>query len=294
MKRIFTAIIAMVVTNFCLGSEVSHPFVCGDILRGQVIKMDATGKAVWTYDAKVVCDVWALPNGNILFSGPATGAVEVTPDKKVVWQYKGGRGEKIYGCQPLPNGDVMIAVFSKKSPRIIEVGRDGAINTSFPLQVKKDIRLARKTKRGTYLLAARQNRAVHEYDADGKLIRNIKVPGNVYLAVELENGNILVACGDGHTIVEIDPNDKIVWQIKEKDLPGHPLRFVAGFQRLPNGNTVICNWGGHGHTGKQAQIFEVTQDKKVVWEIFDNKQLGTTTHIQLLDIKGDCRSDLFR
>jgi len=113
--------------------------------------------------------------------------------------------------------------------------------------------------------------------------------------ISLDNGNILAACGDGHTIVEVDRNNKIVWQIKENELDGHPLRFVAGFQRLPNGNTVICNWGRHGHIGKQPQIFEVTPDKKVVWSVFDNKQLGTTAHIQLLDIPGKPEAfELFR
>ena len=35
--------------------------------------------------------------------------------------------------------------------------------------------------------------------------------------------------------------------------------FISGNQRLPNGNTLICS-GPTGH------IFEVTEDKEVVWE----------------------------
>ena len=87
--------------------------------------------------------------------------------------------------------------------------------------------------------------------------------------------------------IEVDPNDKIVWRIDENDLEGNPLRFVAGLHRLPNGNTVVCNWGGHGHVGQQPQIFEVTPDKKVVWQVYDYKKFSTISNIQVLDVKGD-------
>ena len=39
---------------------------------------------------------FVLKNGNILFSGPKTGVVEVTPDKKVVWSYKAEKKQAIY------------------------------------------------------------------------------------------------------------------------------------------------------------------------------------------------------
>ena len=128
---------------------------------------------------------------------------------------------------------------------------------------------------------------MRELDADGKVLRNIKVKGNPFVAVRLPNGNTLIACGDGHTLIEVDPQDKIVWRIDENELPGHPLRFVAGVQRLPNGNTIVCNWGGHGHRGKQPHVFEVTRDKKVVWQVYDNKQFRTISSIYMLDVPGD-------
>ena len=33
-------------------------------------------------------------------------------------------------------------------------------------------------------------------------------------------------------------------------LPGISLKFMTGLQRLPNGNTVMTNWLGHGNFGK--------------------------------------------
>jgi len=282
-------IVAGVLSTVGCRTSVDRSFACVDIHKKQVVKVDNSGDVIWSYSAELVHDLWKLPNGNILFAGPATGVVEVSPDKKVVWKFDNVRkGHKIFSCQPLDNGNVLIAADGPK-PRVIEVNRVGAIVRKTPVKAKGmgSLRLARLTKAGTILVPARKYRKVHEYDENGVLIREFPVPGDPFLAVRLENGNTLVSCGDGHTIVEVDPNDKIVWQIKENDLPDNPLRFVAGFQRLPNGNTVIVNWGGHGHVGKQPQIFEVTRDKKVVWQVFDNENLSTPSHVQMLDQTGN-------
>jgi hypothetical protein len=45
------------------------------------------GKIEWQWDCKSPQDCWKLPNGNYLFCF-VSGALEVTPDKKVVWEYK--------------------------------------------------------------------------------------------------------------------------------------------------------------------------------------------------------------
>jgi hypothetical protein len=73
-----------------------------------------------------------------------------------------------------------------------------------------------------------------------------------------------------------------VWEVKENDVPGNPLAFASGLQRLANGNTVICNWQGHIDGGTSPQVFEITRDKKVVWEVRDAK-LGWISNIQILD-----------
>jgi hypothetical protein len=103
----------------------------------------------------------------------------------------------------------------------------------------------------------------------------------------LPNRHLLIALGDGHKVIEVDEKEKVVWELNENDLPEHPLRLMAGFQRLPNGNTVFCNYLGHGHLGKQAHVFELTPDKKVVWSFTDHVNFKTINQIQLLDVKGD-------
>jgi hypothetical protein len=78
----------------------------------------------------------------------------------------------------------------------------------------------------------------------------------------LPDGSVLIVeCGSSR-IIEVDPACKTVWQLTENDLPGHPLRLMAGCHCLPNGNTIFANYLGHGHLGEQAQFIEVTPDKK--------------------------------
>jgi hypothetical protein len=76
--------------------------------------------------------------------------------------------------------------------------------------------------------------------------------------------------------------DQIVWEVNETDIPGNRLGFVAGLQRLPNGNTVVCNWSGHSGLDEQAQVFELTRDKKLVWQVQD-KRLDKISAIEILD-----------
>ena len=62
---------------------------------------------------------------------------------------------------------------------------------------------------------------------------------------------------------------------------------MTGCQRLPNGNTVFTNYLGHGFIGKQPQFFEITPDKKVVWQFEDYEHFKTINQVQILDVPGD-------
>ena len=79
--------------------------------------------------------------------------------------------------------------------------------------------------------------------------------------MRLPNGNTLIACADGpggSRVFEVDPGGKTVWQVQGNELPGVSLKFMAGLQRLPNGNTVMANWLGHNQIGTAPDLIEVT------------------------------------
>lgn len=274
-----------------------HPFICTDTTLGKVIRVSVEGKIEWEFLAPVCQDAWLLANGNYLFTN-IRGAKEVTPDKKVVWEYNSPDKTEVHSCQPLSDGSVLVAECGTK--RLVEVDREGKIKKEIKLDTKMQnthmqVRVARKLSNGNYLVAQTGDRLAREYDGEGKTVRTIPTPGDVYCAVRLPNGNTLIGCGDGHKVIEVDATDKVVWSIDENELPGIPLRFVAGLQRLPNGNTLVCNWGGHGHVGKQPLMFEVTPEKKVVWLLEDHKQFRTISNGYLLDAKGDpAKGELLR
>ena len=85
----------------------------------------------------------------------------------------------------------------------------------------------------------------------------------------LDNGNILIFDNGWHAltaptpasrVIEVDPRtNQIQWEYKTK--PGWDFfsAFISGAQRLPNGNTLICE----GMTGR---LFEVTYEGELVWE----------------------------
>ena len=283
--RIFVAIC---VATF--STQAARPFLCCDHNGGKVCVVAADGKIEWEYACKSPQDCWRLPNGNFLFCF-ATGAREVTRDKRIVWEYQAPEKVEVHACQPLPNGRVLVVECG--TSRIIEVDRAGKIAKEIKLTTVPSVNLhnqfrgTRKLKNGHYLVCFKGEGKIVELDGVGKVLRAIKVPGDPHEVVPLPNGHLLISCGDGHKVIELDKREKVVWELNENDLPGNPLRLMAGCQRLPNGNTVFCNYLGHGHIGAQPQFFEVTRDKKVVWQFDDHAHFKTINQIQVLDVPGD-------
>ncbi|MBI5832817.1 MAG: hypothetical protein HZB16_10990 [Armatimonadetes bacterium] len=264
-------------------------YLCADNGRGRVYLMAADGTVEWEYPAEVPQDVWMLPSGNVLFSH-LRGVREVNRAKEIVWEYKAAPGTEVHTCQPLGDGRVLLA--EGGTSRLLEVNRAGAVEREVKVAVAStgahtQFRIVRKLPGGNYLAALVGDRRIREYGPDGATVRDIPVPGDPFCAVRLRDGNTLIGTGDGHQVLEVDARDKVVWSITENELPGHPLRFVAGLERLANGNTVICNWGGHGHVGEQPQLLEVTRDKRVVWQVADFGRLRTVSNVFVLDEPGE-------
>ena len=268
-----------------------HRFACADYSQGKVCIVGADAKVEWEYPAKDSNDVWMLPNGNLLFT-TGHGVKEVTRDKQVVFDYQSK--SEIYACQRLANGNTFIGECS--AGRLLDVDPSGKIVKEIKLLPEgKDgghlyMRNARRLATGGYLVTHYTDQVVREYDAQGKVVREIAAAGGPHSAIRLATGNTLIACGDGaggHRVFEVDAAGKTVWEVKDGDLPGIQLFFMTGLQRLPNGNTVISNWLGHGNFGKAPHLIEVTPDKKVVWTFADHAAFKTISSVQLLDVKGD-------
>src|SRR5437763_16454805 len=104
--------------------HAQHSFICTDSYAGKVAAVSADGKIEWEYNCSAPQDCWRLPNGNYLFCH-VHGALEMTPDKKIAWEYKSGTNTEVHACQPLPDGRVLVV--ENGPSRIIEVDREGKI-----------------------------------------------------------------------------------------------------------------------------------------------------------------------
>ena len=83
----------------------------------------------------------------------------------------------------------------------------------------------------------------------------------------LDNGRILLFDNGLHRprgsysrVVEVDPGtNEIAWEYQSNPPLSFYSQAVSSAERLPNGNTLICE-------GSPGRIFEVTSNKQVVWE----------------------------
>ena len=252
------------------------------------------GKIIWTYSTGPGCeydDVWMMSNGNILFTRMQYIAI-VTPKKEVIWRYDAPEGREIHGCQPIGQ-DRVLFVMNGQPPKLYVMNiKNKAIETEHDLPVDTltdkrfihaQFRRVRFTAQGTFLVPFLELGRVVEYDKNLNEIwrYNIKTP---WAAIRLKNGNTLITDEADKLTCEINPKKEIVWELRPSDLP-EKYRFINTqcCTRLANGNTIICS---RGDNGKGPQLVEVTRDKKVVWVLWDWKNLGPASGVQILDDPG--------
>ena len=288
------------------------------ILQGnqKLAILDTEGKIEWQTRWGGIHDIHVLANGHVMLQQGSHKVVELDPQtNQVVWSYdaaqqNGNQGKRIevHAFQPLENGRIMIA--ESGSRRIIEIDRSGKILHSIKLQVDAphphhDTRLVRKLPQGNYLVCHEKDGAVREYDGrSGKLLWEYQVPlfgkprrgghgleafGNqVFAAVRLGNGNTLIATGNGHSVLEVTPQKKIVWKLEQRDLPGITLGWVTTLEVLPNGNYVIGNCHAGPENPLVIEINPVT--RKVVWTLDQFQAFGNSVpNSQILDVAGEVR-----
>jgi hypothetical protein len=273
---------------------------CGEWQRrstsDQTMHIVRDGKIVWSYTNPIkgeLGDCSMLENGNILFSRQF-GASEITPDKKIVWNYDGAPGTEIHTTWPVDRDRVLVMQNGNPATLMIINKRSGRIERSLPLPTRNpqsvhgQFRHVRMTPEGNFLVAHLDLGKVVEYDVEGKEIWSAAAP-SAWAAVRLKNGNTLISGNQHGYIREVNRQGEVVWEIDKNDLPSIPLHTVQEVTRLANGNTLINNWVGsvpQEEWPKVVQLVEVTPDKKVVWALRDWTTLGPASSTQLLDEPG--------
>lgn len=311
-RRIFALLLLLVLIN--AGPLSAHHRI---VLQGngKLAIVEKDGTISWEMPWGGIHDIHLLENGNIMVQRGMREVCEIDPKtSKVVWSYdsskrNGNQGKRVevHAFQPLGDGNLMIA--ESGPARIIEINRDGKLLKEFKLKVNRpnahtDTRLARKLSTGNYLVCHEGDGFIREYNSEGKVVWEYEVPmfgktprgghgpesfGNkAFSAVRLKNGNTLIATGNGHSVIEVTPAKKVVWSIKQNDLPEITLAWVTTLEVLPNGNYII----GNCHAGpKNPLLVELEpKSKKVVWTFDQFKTFGNSVpNSQLLDVKSSNR-----
>jgi len=219
MKRLLIALMLVFVSDDRVTiaddstQKITHSFLATGT---ETYILDGSGKVLWKYPHGSR-DGWVLANGNVLLAlsksqkYPGGAAVEVTPEGKVVFEFKGSQSE-VNTVQALEGGNVLLTEAGDK-PRILEVNREGKIVVEVLLKAQtKDhhlqTRMTRKLANGHYLVPQLLDKVVREYTADGKIVWEVATPHWPFTAIRLDNGNTLIGCTLGNLVIEVDAESK--------------------------------------------------------------------------------------
>ena len=269
----------------------------------QAIFIVRGGKIVWHYTMPMKAarggiqefdDVGLLPNGNVVFSR-MSGAGIVSPDNKLVWNYDAPVGTEVHSAQYVGDDRVLIMRNGNPAQAMIFNISSNLIERTIPIpttvtNTHAQFRHIRMTPAGTLLVPHMGEGKVVEHDLNGKAIWSVKAP-SVWAAVRLANGNTLLSGNAKGYLREVNPAGETVWEFTQNDAGEIKLFTIQGAERLPNGNTVFCNWCPNGAKNKfdwstTVQVLEVTPAKNIVWALrswLPPEDLGPGTMIQILD-----------
>jgi hypothetical protein len=239
---------------------------------GAALEMDWAGRVLWEVrEANHHHDGSRLRNGNVILlcariippdlaarvQGGRLGSehdgemwadylVEMTTGGRVVWEWRAWEHLD-------PREDVITAVQDGREEwshgnAVVELP-DGNLMVSFR-NISTIIIIDRRTDEIIWKLGAPPLAAQHA-------------------PMLLPNGNILIFDNGPHRldetwpysrVIEVDPATKqIVWKYQENPVFYFYSPRISNAQRLPNGNTLICE-------GSFGRLFEVTLEGEVVWE----------------------------
>ncbi|MES3025681.1 MAG: hypothetical protein V4857_29235 [Pseudomonadota bacterium] len=276
-----------------------HDFLYAGEAKTLDIYIVRGGKVTWEHHDKLargeISDALMASNGNIVY-GHQYGVKLINQARETLWSYPVDAGHEIHTAQFIGN-DRVIFVQSGPRPRIMLANvKSNKIEREIPIiagnlnKVHGQLRHARLTPTGTYLLAQMDLGRAAEYDENGKEIWTYAFPG-IWSAVRFENGNTMLCGRTG--IVELNAKGETVWTFGPADVPEYKSNSYQIATRLPNGNTIVNHWVNQWNTpaGKvdvataPVQAIELTPAKKVVWALnsWSNPDLGPSTVIQILD-----------
>ncbi|MBN1641135.1 MAG: aryl-sulfate sulfotransferase [Anaerolineae bacterium] len=245
--------------------------------------LDPDSNLLWHYHCRIDHDFQVLESGNLLlhtiddYMVPALGPglkrnpymIEVTPGFELVWEWRGE--EHLDDLRRLLSARAWAHVQERIRG---EFSFDWAHNNTcqiVPANATAERESARggpvRFRPGNIVFSYRSLDVIGVIDRETGAIVWAWGPGEIdgqHKPHVLPNGNILLFDNGtlrGYSrVIELDPLTGVVEWSYVADPPETFLsRYISGAQRLPNGNTLICE-------GSECHLFEVTPDGEVVWD----------------------------
>ncbi|MHA1565353.1 MAG: aryl-sulfate sulfotransferase [Alphaproteobacteria bacterium] len=238
---------------------------------GQLVELDWHGNVVWEYRDPYLSHCFApLANGNTLVA-----KWRAAPDE-LAERVQGGlpgteRDGKIYGeaVQEIDRDGNIVwewLTFEHLDPEIDVIG------PLHPRDRWTNLNALHEMPDGRLLMSFRCINTIVIVDRASGHIDWRWGPGQIagqHNPTCLDNGNILVFDNGAHRayttidysrVIEVDPNTGVIdWEYKENPVYDFCSFICSGAQRLPNGNTLICEC-------TKGRLFEVTREGDIVWE----------------------------
>jgi len=263
-----------------------YDFVVADVDAHEVVRYARDGTRTWVYTEVRAIDAWPLPGGEMLMAylpserTSGQGGVRIVGrDKRTVMDHP--VDDEVMSCLLLPNGNILFT--ECQAGRLTELDRTGKVLRSFDVKAKgrghQTVRFIRLTPEHTILAAECYSHVLREYSLEGRFIREFELQ-MAYCGYRLDNGNTLISGYQPPRIVELDPEQRVVWELSGKDLPADMgLVNFCEVHRLPNGNTLVSNCI-RSNVPDQAVLFEVSPDKNVVWQFRDSMRIKGVTAVK--------------
>jgi hypothetical protein len=225
-ERIFGGLTLMAGTGVPPATPALEPNCANGCADNRVVLVDRFGHILWQYgqfgvtgsgpnQLNTPVQVTFIPNNlDVLITDQGNSRIiEVTPDKRIVWQYGmtgvSGNGPNQLNnpnsAELLANGHILIA--DENNNRAIEVTHDNK---------HKIINTYSGVYAGTAL-------------------------SGVAFASRLPNGNTLITDSNNSRIVEITPANGVAWTYSTNDPAGNPAPLPTRAIRLRNGDTLISD-----------------------------------------------------
>lgn len=223
-----------------------------------------SGRILWRRPNHRGTEVAALPNGHVLYIEDPKGVVtELDGAQNVVWQYKSA-GSSLVSAQRLASGNTLLV--DDVATRVFEVAPDGKVVWSVekPQYKGMAMRRARRTPKGTTMVAVQKAGVILELDTKGNVLQQWDFKGRMPAhALPLEDGSMLIGLAGPGEVRRVGADGKVAAVFGGMDNNAR-MAWTSGFAPLPGGGLMVTDY-------QAGRIVEFDAAGKIVNQI---KNLG--------------------